>query len=96
MGARFKTKAGRLTFYAFACGYIERKEDKNLTLDLWHEGACFHVRAHEFNGRGRLFWECFENLTSARGFFDKQKKELFKKLTPVKKFDRFLSDDTAK
>lgn len=66
---KFHNSNGTLTAYAFACGYIERKETENLRLDLWHEGACYHVKAHEFNGRGRLTWESFDGLAAARRHF---------------------------
>lgn len=74
MTDKFRTKAGRLTPYALACGYIERKENEALRLDLWHEGACFHVRAHD--NTARLFWECFDTLTQARKFYDFSRKAL--------------------
>lgn len=78
MRNRFETKRGRLTVYALACGYVERKEAGDVRLDLWHEGACFHVRAHDFAGRGRLFWESFPTLKEARRFFDSSKRHVFK------------------
>jgi hypothetical protein len=75
---KFRTKAGRLTHYALACGYIERKETETIKIDLWHEGSCFHVRAHDFNIHTRIFWESFNTLTNARKFYDINKKQLFK------------------
>tara|TARA_R110000868_G_scaffold411455_1_gene704222 strand:+ start:1448 stop:1690 length:243 start_codon:yes stop_codon:yes gene_type:complete len=75
---KFRTKAGRLTHYALACGYIEMKEKENLRLELWHEGACFHVKAHDFNIHNRVFWESFNTLKNARRFYDINKKQLFK------------------
>ena len=77
MQTKFKTKAGRLTLYALACGYIERNEVSDLRLDLWHEGACFHVLAHDFANHNRVFWESFDTLTDARKFFDVKNRELF-------------------
>ena len=74
MTDKFRTKAGRLTPYALACGYIERKETETLRLDLWHEGACFHVRANDTTAR--LLWECFDTLTQARKFYDFSRKAL--------------------
>lgn len=69
---KFRNSKGRLTHYAFACGYIERKETESVRLELWHEGACFHVKAHNFAEHCRLFWESFHTLGEARRFFDKQ------------------------
>lgn len=66
-----------LSAYALACGYIQRAAysrgeqpdlcpDYELRVDLYHEGACYHVRAHEHAGRGRLSWESFDTLGAAR------------------------------
>ena len=74
---KLKTKAGRLTLYALACGYVERKEVSDLRLDLWHEGAVFHVRAHNFANHTHVFWESFGTLTAARKFFDLKNREFF-------------------
>lgn len=67
---QFHQKNG-LTPYALACGHIQRAArvigaDYELRVDLWHEGACFHVRAHEHGGRGRLSWDSTHSLTEAR------------------------------
>ena len=74
---KFRTKSGRLTPYALACGYIERKETKTRRLELWHEGACFHVKAHDFAEHCRLFWESFQTLSEARRYFDTQARAVF-------------------
>ena len=73
---KFHNSTGTLTTYAFACGYIERKETPALRLDLWHEGACYHVRAHNFNEGARLFWQSFDRLTDARAFYRRQARAL--------------------
>jgi hypothetical protein len=67
---RFRTKAGNLTPYALACGYIEEKERGGVRVTLWHEGGpLYHVRKHDFNKGERVFWESFERLTDARALF---------------------------
>jgi hypothetical protein len=70
----FKTAAGRLTPYAFACGYQESRalayhDDARVT--LWNEGGpLYHVRAHDrANGR-RLFWASTESIRDARALYD--------------------------
>jgi hypothetical protein len=69
---KFRTKAGRLTPYALACGYVERKSVDNVETTLWHEGGpVFHVRKHDFNVHSRIFWESFPKLSDARKCFDK-------------------------
>lgn len=70
---KFKTKAGRLTPYALACGYIETKQAGGATVSLFLDG-CAHVQAR--NDNGRFLWECFETITQARRFFDSQVKQL--------------------
>ena len=68
---KFRTKAGRLTPYALACGYIEQHEAADIRTTLWHEGGIvYHVRQHDFNKGERVFWECFERLTDARRCYD--------------------------
>lgn len=66
---KFKTKRGLNTMYAFACGYIERKEidfDNRATLYL---DCIFHVKGFK---NGERFWEVFERnkLAKARKFFN--------------------------
>ena len=72
MKNKFYNKDGTLTAYALACGYIETSEKNDIKITLWKEG-CFHVRKHDFNKGIRIFWKSFDNLTSARKFFNKNK-----------------------
>lgn len=71
----FKTKAGRLTPYALACGYIETRPLKGFrdaSVTLWRECDALHVRAHDHANHERLFWEsCVETLGEARRLFDR-------------------------
>jgi hypothetical protein len=74
MKTAFKTANGRLTSYALNCGYIERHDtdrdsDVNVRTTLWAEHGVFHVRQHEFGGRGRLFWDTFPKISDARNRF---------------------------
>lgn len=65
----FKTKAGWLTPYALACGYIELAEspkDRGTSVRLEAPGGpLYHVKAYSTE-HGRLMWETFETLTEAR------------------------------
>jgi len=75
---KLKTKNGKLTAYAFACGYVQEKEKNGIMLRLWHEGGpLYHVRAHDFNKHSRLFWESFERLTDARAFYQQKARSIF-------------------
>lgn len=68
-----KTKAGRLTHYALACGYIEEHEADGIQTTLWLEHSAYHVRRHDFNTHTRLLWNSFATLTAARKYFDEVK-----------------------
>ena len=59
----------RLTAYEFACGFVERIEKNNTRITTWKEHGVYHVRAHEFEGRGRLEWNSFRTLQEARKDF---------------------------
>jgi len=66
--AKLKTKRGKNTMYAFACGYIEQWEkdaNNRATLEL---DSIFHVKGFL---HGVRFWEVFERneLKKARQFF---------------------------
>ena len=65
------TKAGFVSAYGLACGYVEQAVIGETRIRLWAEGGCYHVRAHEsgFGGHGRLFWDSFELLADARTRF---------------------------
>lgn len=67
---KFKTKAGRLTPYALACGYIEKKDNNGVETTLFLDGG-YHVKQYDFNNHNRIFWEMFSTLTDARKCFDK-------------------------
>lgn len=81
---KFYLKDGQLTAYSFACGYIQRAlfivkpEEDFIELDLWHEGACYHVRAYDYKSKGRLFWDSYDTLGEARKAFHKAKAQLRK------------------
>lgn len=75
MKDKFKNKNGTLTAYSFACGYIERKKRDDLQVDLFRDGAVWHVTARD-DKRGRFVWECFDALTPARKFHKRTFKEV--------------------
>ena len=70
---KFRTKAGLLTTYAFACGYQETYKHENgdwLTLEL---DCLYHVKGGI--GRARV-WETFETVRAARVFFNRRKRQI--------------------
>ena len=71
---KFFTAKGRLTPYSFGCGYQERRELSNgVEVTLYKDGGpAWHVRAYDKVNKVRVFWECFNLLTNARQYFDKQ------------------------
>lgn len=61
---KLHTKNGKLTAYAFACGYVERKEkDDDNRLTLSKEHGAFHLRGLL---NGVRVWECLETLAAGR------------------------------
>ena len=65
---KFRTKAGKLTRYSFACGYIETKEIDNETrgtISLEPNG--YHVKGFK---NGVHFWEIFERVKDARKYLN--------------------------
>lgn len=66
---RFRNKNGDLSVYALACGYLQVREKGGIEYRLWHEGACFHVRAVNSETRERIFWYSTEKLGAARKVF---------------------------
>lgn len=63
---KYYTKAGRLTPYALSCGYVEQEEHNNIQTTLWLSHGAYHVRQHDYGGRGRITWESFRSLVAAR------------------------------
>lgn len=95
---KFRCKAG-LSAYALACGYLQKATyddgEREITVTLWYEGACYHVRAHEHEApgntaRGRIEWVSEANLTDARDQYRRIIKELFgKEIAAVKRDKRY-------
>ena len=75
---RFRTKNGRLTWYALACGYIDVYEKNNIRTTLWHEGACYHVRSTNFNTVTRLSWDTAQTVGEAYRIFAQHKRMFHK------------------
>lgn len=81
MKITFRNKSG-LTEYALRCGYVQvidahNATGENISLKMWHEGACFHVRAHNYDNGGRIEWVSERLLSDARYHFDRLAKSLF-------------------
>lgn len=66
----FRTRNGRLTSYALACGYIETASRDQPGFDiearLWMEHGAFHVRSHDHTAHMRLQWDVANTVTEAR------------------------------
>ena len=63
---RLSTKYHKLTAYALACGYVERKGEGDNRTVLDRENGCYHVKGFT---NGKHFWESFGTLTAARKFY---------------------------
>lgn len=76
---KFYLKNGELNAYSFACGYIQWADYRAETnhhharLELFQDG-CFHVRLHDHENHGRIFWHSFDTLGAARRDFHKSLK----------------------
>ena len=81
---KFRTKKGELTLAGLACGYVDRHIQKNngIYKQLWMEHEHFHVM-YGVEGQKCLLWEVFDDLDTARKFFNKlkthEKKRHFKR-----------------
>ncbi len=77
---QFRTSTGRLTAYSFHCGYIEEKAqvvgEAIIRTQMWHEGACYHVRCCVGRDSPNYFWDCFDTLAEARNRFGRVKGKL--------------------
>lgn len=71
-----------LTREQLARGYVQRWINnkptnlRNVVLHLWYENGAYHVRAHDHDTRGRIFWDSFRTMTQARKRFSSAKPEL--------------------
>jgi hypothetical protein len=81
---KLRTKNGRLTAYAFACGYVEQKHDDatNASTSLWVEHGAPHVRTITRDTAGNITsrdWQAFDQgqLAEARKAFNKKPGEIF-------------------
>lgn len=70
----FYLKSGQLSFYGFACGYVERQTTKDNWTELYMEHSHFHVRQGKA-GEGFTIWETFSSneLTKARKLYNSLK-----------------------
>jgi hypothetical protein len=71
---RFRTKKGQLSLAALACGYVDRhiQENNGKFKLLWMEHQHFHVMSG-VTGQKYETWEVFDDLNSARIYFNKIK-----------------------
>ena len=69
MKTKFRNKNGDLSFYSFACGYVQSKEKNNMRKELFMEHGTFHVKVYRLNDgffRDTIVWNSFDSLTDAR------------------------------
>lgn len=73
------------TGYGFSCGYQERRESDNISLELYKEHSVYHVRFNRFDlpyakRKDCKGWESFDKLSEAKKrFFELCKVFNFKK-----------------
>ena len=66
---QFQDATGRLTAYAFACGYVERKGSGGNRSALLLQHGVYYVKGFR---NGVHFWKTFDQLVNARKFFDRE------------------------
>jgi hypothetical protein len=87
MKNKFKNKDNSLTVYALRCGYVQRYEKNQFSVELYHEGAVYQVRYFNRNAdfslpfnnlSGGRFWLSFDdnNLTKAKKAYNKLAKSV--------------------
>ena len=83
MKDRFKNQDGSLTVYALRCGYIQRvdlvtPDKEDVSLELYHEGCVYQVRAHDHTNGYRLVWNSYDDtrLTEAKENFRTLKRNI--------------------
>lgn len=69
MKTELRTKAGTISAYGFACGYVESVYHGRVNVTLWQEHGVYHVRAHDHGNKRRVFWDSFRLLSDARSHF---------------------------
>lgn len=75
------SNTGKITAYQAVCGAVQRIELKQyahhepVCIDLWIEHGTYHVRAHDHELHGRLFWDSFDTITAARTRYSKAVKD---------------------
>ena len=71
---KFYNKNGQLSYYGFACGYVEKKQTSTTWKELYMEHSHFHVRQGKKH-EGFSIWETFSSneLTKARKFYNQLK-----------------------
>lgn len=64
-----KTKQGKLTPYAFACGYVENQSRGNITTKIYMEHTVYHVYVMDsYQDNKRIGWKAFPTLGEARRY----------------------------
>lgn len=68
-----RNATGRLTRYAFACGYVEKREKGADRVSLSMEHNTYHIKGMI---GGIRVWETARTLTEARKLFAREAKKL--------------------
>lgn len=89
---KFRNLSG-LTQYALACGYVQRIESditgENISLELWMENGCYHVRAHNYDSIGRIEWVSENSISDARTQYKRLYKEIWGSVISTNKDRRY-------
>ena len=71
--ARLKDSRGRLTAYAFACGYVESQElgQAQVTLGRYESGGLYYVKSAEHYALEPYLQKTFTRLQDARAEYSR-------------------------
>ena len=58
-----------LSAYDLSLGCVQIRERGPVRVSLWREHGVYQIRAHEFDGRGRLAWTTARSLREANRTF---------------------------
>jgi hypothetical protein len=63
---KFRDSRGRLTAYAFHCGYKETSDRGRYTTWLYYEGAVYHAGVRYYDPLRKVIWAAARTLKDAR------------------------------
>lgn len=73
MMCKYYAKKGHVTDYGLSRGYVESTNDGKLSITLYKEHGCYHVKKDDIDGS--IVWESFDKLSDARQYYTNNAKK---------------------